>query len=354
MATYRLWIGTYPDDWVPHNNLSAAHQRLGQMEDAESEARAAIRLAPDSVVAYQQGTRVLLAMDRLADAKTTISDANARGLDSSVLRMLSFQLAFLADDAEGMQTQLRAASSRVDSYLVLTEAARAALASGDVEESRALYARAVTASRSAPVADFAGTLLAEQALGDALLGDAERAHDEIQRALSIGKGVDTTWTAALAAAFSGRASQAAQLATTYQHDQTPSPDVTNALAPMLQAAIDLANNDGQNALAALGGATPYERYVGPALPYLRGLAYESLRDHQHAIAEFRNAAGHRGSHATDLLHSLARLSLARALAAAGNAAEARQVYGGFAEAWRHADPRQPLLVTAQREAAALP
>ena len=353
VATYRLWIGTYPDDWVPHNNLSAAYQRLGQMEDAESEAREAIRLGPNSVVPYQQRTRVLLSMDRLPDAKGAISQANAKGLDSSALRMLSFQLSFLADDTDGMQEQLRAAGARADSYLLVTESARAALASGDIDASRGLYARAVTASRAARVNDVAGSLVAEQALGDALLGNAARAHDELQQALAISTGVETTWTASLAAAFSGRVPQAVQLATAYQRDQTPSPEVTNAFAPMLQAAIALAVNDGPRALAVLNGATPYERLVGPGLPYLRGLAYESLREHQHAIAEFRNAVAHRGSHPTDLFHTLARRSLARALAAAGTAGEARQAYDGFLRAWRNADPQQPLLVAALGEAAAL-
>ena len=236
----------------------------------------------------------------------------ARGLDSSVLRMLAFQLAFLAGDEDGMQEQLRAAGSRADSYLVLTESARAALASGDIDASRGLYARAVTASRAARVNDVAGSLVAEQALADALLGDTSRAHDELQQALAIGSGVETMWNASLAAAFSGRGSQAAQLAAAYQRDQTPSPDVTNALAPMLQAAIAVAANDGSHALALLTGATPYERLVGPGLPYLRGLAYQSLRDHQHAIAEFRSAVAQRGSQPTSLLSTLAHLSLARA------------------------------------------
>ena len=44
---------------------------------------------------------------------------------------------------------------------------------------------------------------------------------------------------------------------------TPSPDVTNAFAPILQAAVALANNNGQQTLAVLNGATPYERLVGP-------------------------------------------------------------------------------------------
>ena len=60
VATYRLWIATYPDDWVPHNNLSTAYSASNQFDDALDEGRAAVRLAPNSVVAYQQLTRALI------------------------------------------------------------------------------------------------------------------------------------------------------------------------------------------------------------------------------------------------------------------------------------------------------
>ena len=354
VATYRLWIGTYPDDWVPHNNLSAAYQRLGQMDDAESEARAAVRLGPNSVVPYQQLTRVLLSMDRMSRAREVIRDATAKGLDSSALRVLAFQLAFIEGDAAGMQDQVRAASARADRYLLSTEAARAALASGDVDASRPLYDQSVAAARAAGVNEVAGSLVAEQAMADALIGDTARAHDALQRALAISAGVETTWTAAIAAALSGLAPQAALLTAAYERDQPPSAEAVNALTPMLQAAVALANNDGRRALTLLNGGTPYVRYVGPALPYLRGLAYASLQDHRQAIGQFRDVVGHPGSQPTSLLHTIARLALARSLAASGAAGDARRAYADFASAWRRADPRQPLLVAAAREAAALP
>ena len=151
VATYRLWIGTYPDDWVPHNNLSAAYERLGELDNAVDEARAARRLAPNSVVPYQQLARGLLQAEHQAEAGTVLRDAAARRLDSSVIHALAFDLAFLGNDAGGMQDQLRAGASRADNYLVVTEAARAAFASGEIETGRRLYAQAVTAARAARV-----------------------------------------------------------------------------------------------------------------------------------------------------------------------------------------------------------
>src|SRR6185436_5116613 len=161
VATYRLWAATYPDDWVPHSNLSSTYARLNRLEEAVDEARAAVRLAGNSVVAYQQLTRALLAVGKLPEAKAVTREAVQKGLESSVIRMLAYQLAFIEKDAAGMLVHLRAAASRADSYLVLTEAARAAFSSGDIEGSRPLYAQAVNAARTARASDIASNLIAE-------------------------------------------------------------------------------------------------------------------------------------------------------------------------------------------------
>src|SRR6185295_12624109 len=107
-------IGTYPDDWVPHNNLSSTYQRLNRVEEALAEARTAVKLGPNSVVAYQQLTRELLAEERIAEANSVIGEARSKGLESSVMHMLAFDLAFIGNDDARMQEHLRAASSRAD------------------------------------------------------------------------------------------------------------------------------------------------------------------------------------------------------------------------------------------------
>jgi serine/threonine protein kinase/tetratricopeptide (TPR) repeat protein len=354
VATYRLWIATYPDDWAPHNNLSTAFVRLNQFEDARQEGLAAIKLAPTSVIAYQQLTRALLALDRLDEAKAIIAEAMSKGLDSSALRQLAFNLAFIDKDAAGMQTHLHAASARPDGYLVVAEAARAAFARGDIDGSRTLYQQAVTAARATRISDIAGSLLAEEAINDALIGDLDRARTELQTATTTSRGAETTWAAALAAAFLGQAPLAAQLAKAYQDMQPPAPDILNAQVPLLQAAIAIASHDGAGALAQLNSTASFEGVAGPWLPYLRGLASEVARDHAQAAQHFQSAVGHPGSQPTSFVHTIARLQLARAERDAGHPEQARQAYIDFAAAMPNATPRHPLMAAATREAGALP
>src|SRR5262249_48817969 len=174
VATYRLWAETYPQDWVPHNNLSDTYERMGQMGNALDEARLATKLGPNSVVAAQQLVRVYMNLERLDEARATVRDALARGLDSSTLRLRALDLAFIAGDPASMQEQLTAAGSRPDAYVVLTEAARAAAAVGEFEQAHRLYEQAALSAKTAHMNEFTGNLYAEGALASVLVGRTER------------------------------------------------------------------------------------------------------------------------------------------------------------------------------------
>ncbi len=323
VATYQTWIDTYPDDWVPHNNVSAAYAKLNRFEDAAREGKIAVRLGSNSVLVYQQYARSLMALDRLPDVSGVLAEAAANGLDSSVLHQFGYDLAFVANDASGMQEHLRATRARADGYLVTTEAARVAMATGQINAGHTLYAEAVAAARAAGASDVAGSLVAEEALADALLGDPTRAQAKLQQAVGLGNGVETTWTASLAAAFSGRTAQATQLADAFDRQSPPSPDISRAASPALRAAVALAANDGRQALDILSDAGPFEHNNGSWLPYLRGLAAESARDNQAAVTLLRDVVSRHGQDPTSLLHVIARVPLARALVGLGAVAEAR-------------------------------
>src|SRR5581483_1129130 len=309
VTTYRLWISTYPQDWVPHNNLSATYFRLNQLDEALHEADAAEKLAPNVVIPYQEAARLLLAEDRLAEASAVLADARAHGLDSSFDRALAYSIAFINGDPAAMREQLQAASGRADGYLVIAEAARAAMTSGDVDSGHRLYADAIGAARAAALPEFAGLLLGEESLTDALLDARVRADRERKEALEIGKSPDTLWTAALAAAFAHQPVEAAALSARYQSAESPAPDVTRALAPALAAAVALANHDARAAVDVLGTAKAFEPAVGPWIPYLRGLGYEALDDRPHAATEFQSTLSHRGVQATSIVRALARKHL---------------------------------------------
>ncbi|MGH9314182.1 MAG: tetratricopeptide repeat protein, partial [Vicinamibacterales bacterium] len=122
--------------------------------------------------------------------------------------------------------------------------------------------------------------------------------------------------------------------------------------PYARAVIALGEDRPREALDALGPAEPFDR-AQPAIPLHRGLAYLRLGDPRAAAAQFRRALERKYPFPAMWYRPVAQVSLARALAASGDTAGARQAYTEFFELWTKADPDVPLLVEARAEFAAL-
>jgi tetratricopeptide (TPR) repeat protein len=87
--------------------------------------------------------------------------------------------------------------------------------------------------------------------------------------------------------------------------------------------------------------------------YLRGLAYMQLKQFPQASSEFNNILDHPGIDPAAFQRPLAHLQLARVLVQEGNRPASVKEYGAFLSAWQDADAREPLVVAAHAELAAL-
>jgi hypothetical protein len=129
-----------------------------------------------------------------------------------------------------------------------------------------------------------------------------------------------------------------------------------AYMPVAQATVLLARDRTDAALGALRPAAPFERgTVAALLPiYFRGEARRRARAYADAITDFHLLIDSRGAEPFSSAIPMARLGLARALAASGDVAGSRRAYQDLMEMWRDADPDLPVLLKARAEAAALP
>jgi tetratricopeptide (TPR) repeat protein len=352
ISTHEVWAQTYAQDWVPHNRLSASYYRANRLEEALTEAQAAVKLGPRQVAPYEQLARTLIAMDRADEAGVVLREAHEKGLDSSSSRALLYRLAFHEGDTASMQEHFQAANSRADGYLIVAEAARAAAASGAFEASRTTYLRAVELANAANLTDYAGRLMAELGTTEALIGHRDAGRRDMFAAVDLSNGPGTMWMASLAASFTGMTSEAIQLAIGYAQGVPPAPDVVATLRPILEAGVALAQDDAATALEALSRADPFARASDPWVPYLRGLAYLAQENHTQAAAQFRAALTGRTHQPITILHPLSRLHLARSLRASGDLPAAREAYAELTAAWKNADAEHELVVAASREAAA--
>ena len=140
------------------------------------------------------------------------------------------------------------------------------------------------------------------------------------------------------------------------------PEDTNARyyeLPVLRALIALGQNKPERALEALEVARPYDlAAAGPAFlyrfgglypVYVRGLAYRAAHRPAEAAVEFQKVLDNPGIVLRDPIAALARLQLARAMAASNNSGKARTAYQEFLRLWKDADSNLPVLVQAKAE-----
>jgi eukaryotic-like serine/threonine-protein kinase len=352
-GAYRLWISLYPMDWVPHINLAAALLRTGRYDEAVREAEAAQKLDRDQVFSYEQLGDIYLSMGRFDECVRVLQDARAKGFDTSFLRSIAYQVAFVSGDSATMTRELSAAGKRSEDYLIVAAASEAAAFNGDFAAGRNLSAQAVSMAIAGRMTDVAGALIAQDAVTAAVVDDDNYARKAIDRALGISRGTDALWAGSLAAALSGNSRLAGQLAEEFSRVTPPTIEATTVMRPILDAAIAVTQRDYQRTIDLLQPATTYER-IGDFWPaYLRGVACLGLKKPADAAGQFRAVLSHRGDRPTSVLFPLARLQLARALRASGDTAAAREAIGQFIKGWSAAPRTQPILAAALREQSTL-
>jgi len=356
---YELWAQTYPRDWLPPDNLGGIYRILGQYDKRLAENRESLRLDPTSAWSYAYLVYPYLNLNRLEEARATAEEAQAKHLDSPLLRIGLYQLAFLQNDASGMAQQVNwaAGKSGVEDVLLAREADTAAY-SGRLGEARDFSRRAVASAARAEEKEKAAIYEADAALREALFGNAAAGRQRATAALGLSTGRDVKYGAALALAMVGDAARARALAEDLAKRFPEDTLVQFNYLPTLHAQFALSRNDASKAIEALQAAAPYElgdpteafTFLSLYPVYVRGEAY--LAGHQEtgaAAAEFQKILDHRGVVFNEPIGALAHLGLARGEALKGDLAKARVAYEDFLTRWKDADPDIPILKQAKAE-----
>jgi eukaryotic-like serine/threonine-protein kinase len=361
--TYELWAQTYPRDWLPPDNLGGIYRILGQYDKRLAENRETLRLDPTSAWSYAYLVYPYLNLNRLEEARATAEEAQAKQLDSPLLRIGLYQLAFLQNNPAGMAQQVTwaAGKSGVEDVLLAREADTAAY-SGRLAEARDFSRRAVASAERAEEKEKAASYEADAALREALFGNAAAGLQRAAAALGLSTGRDVKYGAALALAMAGDAARAQALANELAKRFPEDTLVQFNYLPTLRAQLALSRNDASKAIQALQAAAPYEMgdpteaftFLSFYPVYVRGEAY--LAGHQEtdaAAAEFQKILDHRGVVFNEPIGALAHLGLARAYARKGDPVKARVAYNDFFTLWKDADPDIPILKQAKGEYAKL-
>jgi eukaryotic-like serine/threonine-protein kinase len=354
--TYELWAQTYPRDFIPVGNLGTIYMRLGEREKELAAAQAALKLNPESGLAYANLVFAYVNLNRLDEAKATAQEAQAKHLDSPSLHFNLYYAAFLQHDAAGMEREAAALMGKpgFEDQILFVESETAAYA-GQFSKMRGLARRAVESATRADDKESAAVYEASTGLFEAMVGNTALAKQQAQVALAVSNGRDVESIAAQALALAGDPAQATRLADDLSKRFPQDTIVQSGYLPMIHGTTTLESGNGDKAVEAMAAAAPYEFSTSlqgyPA--YLRGQAYLKLGQGSAAAAEFQKILDHPGVTGNDPVGALARLGLARAYALSGDPQKARTAYQDFLALWKDADPDVSILKQAKAEYAKL-
>ena len=354
IQTYELYKQTYPRDSVPPNNLSIEYFILGDFQKALENALEALRLDPNSYFGYAQTAGAYRALNRLEEAKATIRDAIAKGLDGAPARAELYEIAAIEGDTAIMQQQVEWAKDKPDElpYFLRLERRRA-LSYGQLRKSRELSLRAMGGARQLKREDLLALWSTGMAHDDAFFGNSAEVEKNAEAGLKASRSRGSLGQAATAFALTGKFDKAEALASELSKRYPLDTLVNSGLVPQIRALIEIKRGNGERAVALLKAAEPYEAGNDQAL-YVHGLAYLNARKGEQAAQEFQRLVGLRTAIPESEFVSLGRLGLARAYALQGDTAKARTAYQDFLALWKDADPDAPLLREAKAEYAKLP
>ena len=107
LDTYRVWLGTYPNDYTALSNSALLLKQQGKTAEALRNQEAATRVAPDQPVAWANLGDTYLSMSRFDDAKKALETA-LKLQDSAGAHITLFVIGTLTGDQPLADAQIEA------------------------------------------------------------------------------------------------------------------------------------------------------------------------------------------------------------------------------------------------------
>ena len=356
-----LWKHTYPRDVEAFKDAAADKMSRGDFQGSLEDSQKAVQLDRFDYIAVGNLAGAYAALNRLDDAKAVLDHGLTNGIDPAAAAGSYYSLAFLRNDRDRMQKQL---------VLVAGKAGYEDLLFGLQADTEGYHGRLKQAReysrRAAESAEHNGTKEAatEYILGNALREAEFGNYAETRRAAASAMQLAPTGryvraVAALALARARESAQSQRLADTLEKEFPQDTYVNAYWLAMARACRELEKRNPTKAVELLRVAQTYE--LGSPIPpigiglvvYLRGYALLEAGQNKEAGGEFQRILDHPGIVLNSPVGALARLGLARAMVAGGDAARARTAYQDFFALWEDADPDIPILKEAKVEYAKL-
>ena len=346
VQSYQLWAQTYPQDWLPWAHLANILTGMARYKEAIAAGREALRLNPLHYGPYSVLARALKRATCFAEAKEIGRRVAAKGFDGWDVHGLLYEIAFAEGDKDAMARQVAKETGKSTEPWMLDYEALGAATAGQINQSRALFEKAIgTARAQGPDSQEEATLFLEDYIEMmAYFGFKQEAQKLALGATDLRASEYGAFALATAGDFSGAASDADALRKRY----TESTEVTDEDIPLAQATIDLGQREPNEAISVLQPSVASELrdfYTASLL----GEAYLDLHAPDKAAVEFQKILDNRGVDGLSPLYPLAYLGLARALRMENKPLQSKVAFQKLFSFWKDADGDLPILQEAQRE-----
>ena len=349
--TLQTWSKLYPDDFVPHNNLSINYRVLGRNEDALKESLEAVRLRPDNTAGRTNVISNFIALSRFDEAEQARKELEKINPDHLIVHFAGFYLSAVRGDQAGMEREVEWARGRPEEADFTAIRGAHAMHLGKAKEAEDLAKRAAELFKQQKRDENASNMFLNLAGNLVVLGKCQQAKENANAAMALFRSDLGMAGAALVYAACGDESKAQSMLDAVRTSAPKNTLVTSVFSPMLRSEIERDRGNIDEALQLLESLRSYDlsESTGLANNYSRGHLYLEKRRANDAAAEFKKIIENRGIGWFSPVHALARVGLARAAVLNGDTAGARKLYQDFFALWKDADADLPVLVEARKE-----
>jgi DNA-binding winged helix-turn-helix (wHTH) protein/tetratricopeptide (TPR) repeat protein len=349
IQTYQLWTATYPQDWVPWQNLANDYNELDLPTEAIVAGEHALQMEQNRGNIYNVLIRAYKNAGRYKDAQRLGQEAVRRGLDSDAIHAFLFEAALDAHDADALERETRWGGAH-GGWFFLDVRAKTEASVGKIRQSNASFESSREMAVRENLDETADDILIDQAQAQYDIGMTGTARATMAR---ITKSYPDAPDLALLHAELGDSSYAERFLAAHK-DEISNTLLATSYLPQLRAALALTQREPIEAVVALEPARLYGQKNYDVLTE-RATAYMQEGKADLAANEYKTIlAAASGADANAPLYNLAHVGLARAYAAQGKKEESHEEYAKFLELWKDADADAPVLKQAEMGYSHLP
>ena len=355
IETQKTWARLYPNDFIPHNNLSNNYTILGNFEEALKEGLEAVRLSPNNISGRDNVLGSFIGLGRIDEAEQALREIEKINPDALSVHVNRYFFAFLRRDQAAMDREIEWSKGKPEEAEASLALAATATYFGKLKQAEDLTKRGMAMFKAQGREENSAKELLNLAANQLVLGKCQQAKENTKTALSLYRGRNGLSAAAMVYAGCDDPTQAQQIMNEL-HTSYPTDTIISAMiTPMVQAEIEKGRGNFADALRSLEALRSYDRsiVIGLSSTYLRGHLYLQQHMGAEAAGEFKKIIDQPATDPFSPVHALAHLCLGRAAALSGDTATARKSYQDFFALWKDADPDLPVLVQARKEYEAL-